>query len=132
MWHVLEHVHQLHEYMDQLHQVLKEDGVLFIAVPNHTSSDAKHYGVGWAAYDVPRHLYHFSPASMAELAGMHQFKLIGMKPMWFDSVYVSMLSEQYKHGKSRMMSALYHGLMSNIKAMGDASKCSSVIYMLKK
>ncbi|MDO9155387.1 MAG: class I SAM-dependent methyltransferase, partial [Sediminibacterium sp.] len=75
MWHVLEHVHDLQGYWKNFNRVLPVGGKLIIAVPNYTSSDAEHYGAIWAAYDVPRHLYHFSPASMAQLAGMHGFSI---------------------------------------------------------
>ncbi|MGZ8559118.1 MAG: class I SAM-dependent methyltransferase, partial [Chitinophagaceae bacterium] len=64
LWHVLEHVHYLQNYVQQLKNLLKDNGKLFIAVPNYTSTDAKWYKANWAAYDVPRHLYHFSPRSM--------------------------------------------------------------------
>ena len=94
MWHVLEHVHQLHEYIKQIETLLAENGKLFIAVPNYTSKDADTYGGHWAAYDVPRHLYHFSPQSMEKLLKTYGLKLIACKPMWFDSFYVSMLSEK--------------------------------------
>lgn len=129
MWHVLEHVHQLHEYITQLKALLKEDGKLFIAVPNYTSEDAKIYGEYWAAYDVPRHLYHFSPKSMKILLNEHGLELKNIKPMWFDSVYVSLLSEKYKTGKSNIVKAFMNGMKSNLKAFGDKSKCSSVIYI---
>jgi 2-polyprenyl-3-methyl-5-hydroxy-6-metoxy-1,4-benzoquinol methylase len=129
MWHVLEHVHQLHEYIKQLKNLLKEDGKLFIAVPNYTSEDAKIYGQYWAAYDVPRHLYHFSPKAMEKLLSEHGLQLETLKPMWFDSVYVSLLSEKYKSGKSNIIKAFMKGMKSNMKAFGDKSKCSSVIYI---
>src|SRR5665213_2880669 len=96
LWHVLEHVHDLHKYVEQLKNLLADDGKLFIAVPNYTSGDEKIYQEFWAAYDVPRHLYHFSPESMKILLTSHGLKVEAMKPMWYDSVYVSMLSEQCK------------------------------------
>ncbi|MGN6602075.1 MAG: class I SAM-dependent methyltransferase [Ginsengibacter sp.] len=129
MWHVLEHVHQLQEYIKQLKHLLKEDGKLFIAVPNYTSEDAKIYGQYWAAYDVPRHLYHFSPKAMEKLLSEHGLQLETLKPMWFDSVYVSLLSEKYKTGKSNILKACMNGMQSNLKALRDKSKCSSVIYI---
>ena len=132
MWHVLEHVHQLHEYVEQLKNVLTENGRLFIAVPNYTSSDAKVYKENWAAYDVPRHLYHFSPKSMKALMNLHGLEVKKIKPMWFDSFYVSMLSEQYKHGKGNIISAFFTGLVSNIKTIFDKEKCSSIIYIISK
>ncbi|MFP5040392.1 class I SAM-dependent methyltransferase [Parasediminibacterium sp. JCM 36343] len=132
MWHVLEHVHNLHGYMEQFHKILKPRGKLIIAVPNYTSHDAQAYGKYWAAYDVPRHLYHFSPESMALLAKQKSFSISAYKPMWFDSVYVSMLSEQYKNGKPNLAKALFIGLLSNLKALVDNKRCSSVIYVLGK
>jgi 2-polyprenyl-3-methyl-5-hydroxy-6-metoxy-1,4-benzoquinol methylase len=132
MWHVLEHVHQLHEYLDQLKNLLADNGRLFIAVPNYTSYDAQHYQDHWAAYDTPRHLYHFSPASMRALLKQHSLEVIQAKPMWFDSYYVSMLSEQYKNGKGNIITAFLIGFVSNLKALFNSERCSSVIYVIKK
>lgn len=132
MWHVLEHVHELHAYLRRLHDLLAPGGKIFIAVPNYTSSDAELYQQYWAAYDVPRHLYHFSPASMEKLLSLFQLQLVAIKPMWFDSFYVSMLSEQYKNGKENMLRAFWNGLRSNMKASSDKGKCSSVIYIIQK
>ena len=132
LWHVLEHVHALHDYIEQLKKLLKKDGRLIIAVPNYTAADAKKYGEYWAAYDVPRHLYHFSPGSMQALLKMHGFTLLSTHPQWFDSFYVSLLSEQYKTGKSQMLSGAWSGLNSNMTALGAATRCSSVIYVAAK
>lgn len=132
MWHVLEHVHQLHEYLLHFKKLLRQDGLLIIAVPNYTSYDAQVYKQYWAAYDVPRHLYHFSPLSMKRLVEQHDFIIKAYKPMWFDSFYVSMLSEQYKSGNYNLLSAIANGFASNRKAMNDATRCSSVIYIISK
>jgi 2-polyprenyl-3-methyl-5-hydroxy-6-metoxy-1,4-benzoquinol methylase len=132
MWHVLEHVHRLHEYMAQLKKLLRPGGVLLIAVPNYTSFDAQLYGRFWAAYDVPRHLYHFSPASMRSLLKSHDLRLEKIQPMWFDSFYVSMLSEKYKNGKASLVKGFINGLRSNLKAgKGNHSRCSSLIYVIR-
>lgn len=132
MWHVLEHVHDLHGYFDKYYSVLKPDGKLIIAVPNYTSFDAEFYNKHWAAYDVPRHLYHFSPYSMDVLAEAKGFQVIAIQPMWFDSFYVSMLSEQYKSSKNRYLQAFWSGFVSNLKTIFDHKKCSSIIYILEK
>jgi len=129
LWHVLEHVHDLHENAEQLKNLLSANGKLFIAVPNYTSSDAKIYKEFWAAYDVPRHLYHFSPLAMKNLLQNHGLKVEKIKPMWFDSFYVSMLSEQYKTGNSHPLKAILNGSISNLEALFNKSKCSSLIYI---
>jgi len=132
LWHVLEHVHDLHGYISQLKNMLSAGGRLFIAVPNYTAYDAKHYGSFWAAYDVPRHLYHFSPQSMRRLLQEHGLAVEKIKPMWFDSFYVSMLSEKYKNGKGNLVKAFCIGFLSNLKAAMNKEKCSSLIYIVSK
>ncbi|HET6995557.1 MAG TPA: methyltransferase domain-containing protein, partial [Chitinophagaceae bacterium] len=129
---VLEHVHDLEGYVHQLRNMLRKTGKLFIAVPNYTSQDARTYGENWAAYDVPRHLYHFSPASMQLLMEKNGLKILLCKPMWYDSFYVSLLSSKYKNGKTNWPGAAWTGLRSNLKAVGDVKKCSSVIYVIAK
>ena len=132
LWHVLEHVHDLQGYMAKLQLLLKENGKIFIAVPNYTSKDASVYKEFWAAYDVPRHLYHFSPQSMKVLIEKHGMKLLQYKPMWYDSFYVSMLSSKYKNGKTNLVAAFFNGLLSNFGASADVKRCSSVIYIIGK
>ena len=132
LWHVLEHVHDLKNYIQQFKNLLKPGGSLIIAVPNYTSHDASVYKEYWAAYDVPRHLYHFSPASMKTLMEENGMNLIEHKPMWFDSFYVSLLSSQYKNGKTNWLGAVWTGFISNLEAMSNKRKCSSVIYIIKK
>ncbi|PWU01086.1 MAG: class I SAM-dependent methyltransferase [Bacteroidetes bacterium] len=132
LWHVLEHVHELHEYLKILHQALKPEGKLFVAVPNYTSWDAEFYDTYWAAYDVPRHLYHFSPRSMKILLTDHLFHLEEIQPMWYDSYYVSMLSEKYKHGKTDYINAFFNGWKSNRIARKLNERASSLIYVSRK
>lgn len=130
LWHVMEHVHELHRYVEQFKVLLKPAGKLFIAVPNFTSRDAQIYKEYWAAYDVPRHLYHFSPEAMHTLMSNHGLKIEKILPMWYDSFYVSLLSNKYKTGKAKLVSAFFNGLGSNLKAMGNTQRCSSLTYVI--
>jgi 2-polyprenyl-3-methyl-5-hydroxy-6-metoxy-1,4-benzoquinol methylase len=130
LWHVLEHVHDLHAYVQQLRNLLTDNGRIFIAVPNYTSKDAQTYKEYWAAFDVPRHLYHFSPASMQVLMQKNGLKVLEHKPMWYDSFYISLLSSKYKNGKTNWPGAAWSGFTSNLNALGDVKKCSSVIYVI--
>lgn len=132
LWHVMEHVHDLAAYVQQLKLLLKKDGKLFIAVPNYTSKDAAIYNEYWAAYDVPRHLYHFSPGSMKVLMENNGMKLLQHQPMWFDSFYISLLSSKYKNGKTNLVAAFVNGIRSNIKAISEVKRCSSLIYIIGK
>lgn len=130
LWHVLEHVHPLQAYMGILKSLLKPSGTLFIAVPNYQAYDAQVYKSAWAAYDVPRHLYHFSPQSMQVLTQRHRLKMVAQVPMWFDAFYISLLSSKYKNGKTAWMGALSSGLFSNMNALLHKEKCSSILYVI--
>ena len=132
LWHVLEHVHELHAYIEQVKLLLKKNGRALIAVPNYTSYDAGIYKQYWAAYDVPRHLYHFSPAALKKLLEQHGLRLLVVKPMWYDSFYISMLSERYRNGKNNLVKALWMGLVSNCTALFSPNRCSSLIYIIGK
>ena len=132
LWHVMEHVHSLKQRVIEIHDLLEEGGFAIIAVPNNTSWDAAHYKEYWAAYDVPRHLYHFTPKTIKNLFNNSGFKHFKSIPMKFDSYYVSLLSEKYKKSKFQAVQAFYAGIISNIKAKNDAEKYSSVIYIFQK
>tara|TARA_R110002167_G_scaffold41560_4_gene126803 strand:+ start:2718 stop:3545 length:828 start_codon:yes stop_codon:yes gene_type:complete len=130
LWHVLEHLPDLENQINRLVTKLSQQGTMFVAVPNFKSFDAKHYGAYWAAFDVPRHLWHFSKNAIEILFERQGLKVVAIKPMVFDSFYVSMLSEQYKHGKTKYGKAFFIGLLSNIKAW-RSKEYSSHIFILQ-
>ncbi|SNR51943.1 class I SAM-dependent methyltransferase [Lutibacter flavus] len=130
LWHVLEHVPNLTKYISKLKSLLKPNGVLLIAVPNYKSFDAMYYKNYWAAFDVPRHLWHFSKTSIKKLFSKENLKVNKILPMKFDSFYVSLLSEKYKTSKSNMLKAFYIGFRSNLKAI-STKEYSSLIYIIK-
>jgi 2-polyprenyl-3-methyl-5-hydroxy-6-metoxy-1,4-benzoquinol methylase len=130
MWHVLEHVPNLEEYISQIKKLLKPSGYLIVAVPNFKSFDAVYYKQFWAAFDVPRHLWHFSKKTIQTLFSRKQITIIKILPMYFDSFYVSVLSEKHKTGKNNLAKAFGVGLLSNLKAI-RSKEYSSLIYVLK-
>ena len=132
LWHVLEHLSEPGKVFERLGYLLKDDGKLIIAVPNRESADASHYGNAWAAYDVPRHLWHFAPDTLKRMAGMHGFRVRSIKPMPFDGFYVSMLSEEYKGSRFYFMKGLLVGLSAWFKSLSDKKKSSSLIFILEK
>lgn len=130
LWHVLEHIPNLEETILKLSALVKPNGTLIIAVPNFKSFDANHYGKFWAAFDVPRHLWHFSKESIKKLFA-ENFELEKVEPMIFDSFYVSLLSEKYKTGNKFSLKAIWIGLKSNLKAQ-HTKEYSSHIYCFRK
>ncbi|MFY0626206.1 MAG: class I SAM-dependent methyltransferase [Reichenbachiella sp.] len=132
LWHVLEHVHDLNTTIKQFHSILSNKGHLIIAVPNHQSYDQKFYKEYWAAYDVPRHLYHFSQTTIKELMKYHSFEFIESHPQKLDAYYVSLLSEKYKKNPLRYIKSILIGWLSNRWANKNHNNYSSLIYIFKK
>lgn len=131
LWHVLEHLPNLQEDINLIHSKLKKGGTLIIAVPNFRSYDAKYYKKYWAAFDVPRHVWHFSKSGIKSLFEEKGFTLKKVNPMLFDSFYVSLLSEKYKTGKQNWIKAFWIGLRSNFHGILK-KEYSSHTYILKK
>lgn len=131
LWHVLEHVPDLNKTLHKIKKGLKKNGYLVIAVPNIEAPDFYKYREKWAALDVPRHLYHFSPKTISLLLENHRFTIIDKKPMLFDAYYVSLLSEGYKHRKIPYLPAIINGFVSNKKAKKN-NNYSSMIFVAKQ
>jgi SAM-dependent methyltransferase len=66
-WHVLEHVPDPLALATWSRQQLTAGGVFQATVPNLASWQAQRYGRDWLHLDVPRHLYHFTPATLRDL-----------------------------------------------------------------
>jgi 2-polyprenyl-3-methyl-5-hydroxy-6-metoxy-1,4-benzoquinol methylase len=130
MYHVLEHVPNLDEQISEIDRLLKDEGILILALPNIKSWDAKYFNKYWAGYDVPRHLHHFSKRSIKGLLEK-RFQLIETKPMWFDSFYVSILSARYQKRKFPFLQGLALGMISNLSAL-LTKEPSSITFVLKK
>ena len=130
LWHVLEHLPNLNKQVSTIKSLLKEKGTLIIAVPNYKSYDAYYYKEFWAAFDAPRHLWHFSIDSIFKLFSNVNMKVIQTYPMKFDSFYVSLLSEKYKYGRMNFFNAFRIGFSSNLKAK-RSGEYSSLIYVIK-
>lgn len=131
LWHVLEHLPQPQLALDRLKALLADDGALFIAVPNFKSYDAAYYREFWAAYDVPRHLWHFSKPAIRAMAQDLDLEIIAIRPMRFDAYYISLLSEKHRSGSYNIINAMITGWRSNFAAM-RSGEYSSLLYILRK
>ena len=88
-----------------------------MALPNYKSFDSKYYKNYWAAFDVPRHLYHFNQNSYRNFFLDKGLRLVKTKPMLFDAFYVSILSERLKENKLSFLRGILIGLISNLKVV---------------
>lgn len=132
MWHSLEHLFDLKKYVVKTIESLNENGILLIAIPNYQSIDAEYYKENWAAYDVPRHLYHFSYKALEKLFNEYGYTILSYKQLPFDSFYVSLLSETAVKEKYNILVGIFIGLKSFICGIFCTKKASSILYVLKK
>ncbi|MBL7962803.1 MAG: class I SAM-dependent methyltransferase [Flavobacteriales bacterium] len=134
LWHVAEHLHDLQGSVKRLHSLLTPKGFLFIAVPARESWDMAHYGPYWAAWDVPRHLWHFRRQDMVRLLEVQGFKLIATRRMWFDAYYIALLSERYLGRPAWLAWALacIIGTWSNVVSAVSGRPTSSVLFIAQK
>lgn len=132
LWHVMEHIQQLDDFWEQLHRILDDSGIAIVAVPNRASYDAEFYREHWAAYDTPRHLWHFTGSTLAKWASKHRFILERRYPMPFDGFYISMLSERYKGRKLAPLRGVWNGFLGWIASFDKCGASSSIIYIFRK
>ena len=132
MWHVMEHIQEPDNMWRELYRILADTGVAIIAVPNSISYDALKYKEHWAAYDVPRHLWHFTPSTIAQWGERHGFVLDRQYTMPFDGFYISMLSEQYKGSRLHTIKGFWNGFKGWVAQWHRSSASSSIIYVFRK
>jgi 2-polyprenyl-3-methyl-5-hydroxy-6-metoxy-1,4-benzoquinol methylase len=130
LWHALEHTNDPIQVVTKLTQKLRPDGILVLGLPNYQSADAKIYGLYWAAYDVPRHIHHFSPTSIAYIAKTCGLTLVQSTAMPFDVFYISFLSEKYRKGSISI--GIMHALRCSFHTLFETNKASSITYILRK
>jgi SAM-dependent methyltransferase len=131
LWHVLEHFYDPRKYLEDLKPLLRNGGTFVVALPNRKSFDAEHFGAYWAAWDVPRHLWHFDPATFRDFSLQAGLRLVRMLTLPFDVFYISLLSEKYRDVRLYFISGMIKGLWFALKTVFSREKCSSVIYILK-
>ncbi|HEX2920285.1 MAG TPA: class I SAM-dependent methyltransferase [Bacteroidales bacterium] len=132
LWHVLEHFHNPGEYMKEISRLLKPDGRCIIALPNSSSYDASHYKEYWAAWDVPRHLWHFTPSTVNSFLAQSGFEMLSIKSLPLDVFYISLLSEKYKQSGASFIKGILKGTVFFFKSAFFRKKSSSLVYILRK
>jgi SAM-dependent methyltransferase len=131
LWHSLEHSHNLHHYASEIKRLLKPEGICIVALPSAASFDARYYGEFWAAYDVPRHLWHFTPITLKSFAEKSGFYVTGKKSLPLDVFYISFLSEKYRGANLPFLSGFLKGAWFSFISLLTKRGSSSMICILQ-
>jgi 2-polyprenyl-3-methyl-5-hydroxy-6-metoxy-1,4-benzoquinol methylase len=132
LWHVLEHLYEPVMWLKEIMRILKDDGTCVIALPNIKSADAGWFGNEWAALDVPRHLWHFSPATLQAFIKRHGLNCIELKPMPLDIYYIATLSYKNKGYRHPLLRGTATGLFLTARSLFKKDRASSLIYVISK
>ncbi|MEA4917010.1 class I SAM-dependent methyltransferase [Proteiniphilum sp.] len=134
LWHVLEHLEKLNETIHKIEEIITPEGIVVIALPNCHSYDAGFYKEHWAAYDIPRHLWHFSPETVEKLLAKHHLQVVKKVRMPLDAFYISLLSEKYRRSNllTKYIRAFVIGVTGFLRSLTDPGQSSSIIYIAKK
>lgn len=131
LWHVLEHLTDPGKTLGDLYTQMASGAYLFVAVPNFKAFDAKRYGRFWAAYDVPRHLWHFSSEGINQLCHEAGFRLKRKRGMFLDAFYICYLSEKHRGRSFALLRGLFWGMISNLNGL-HTGDYSAMLYVFTK
>lgn len=91
--HVLEHLHDPLTTLKHMHRWLRPGGPLQIWVPNIESIESRLFGRHWSGLDTPRHLYHFSLATVSGMLDLAGFDVVAWRPQFQGSSFGSSLKQ---------------------------------------
>lgn len=78
LWHSLEHTHQPLKVLKKIYKLLKKGSLIYVEVPNNESFARYLFQENWFPWEIPRHLYHFSPRTLKKMllkAGFEEVKI---------------------------------------------------------
>jgi 2-polyprenyl-3-methyl-5-hydroxy-6-metoxy-1,4-benzoquinol methylase len=75
-WQVLEHMERPRQALACIRKLLRAGGRLALTVPNQSGWAARWFGPAWVGLDLPRHLVHFTPATLARMLESEGFSVV--------------------------------------------------------
>ncbi len=106
MWQALEHVHRPLEVLREARRLLVPGGKLIVAVPNLESQSFRWFGEDWFGLDLPRHLTHFTPATLRSMAEKAGFQVDNVRMVSHASWLQSSAKRAVQRGRSSILKQL--------------------------
>ncbi len=129
LWHVLEHTHDPRAMLAEVKRLLSPGGVGIIAVPNRCCLDAEIYGGHWYGYDVPRHLWHFSPGVLERCIASAGLRVVSLHRLLLDPFYICIRSEQISGGDA--LRGTVNAVRAIRESLRDLRRSSCVIAVVR-
>lgn len=131
-WHVLEHLYDPAGWLGEARRIMKNEGRCIVALPNFASADAEWFGERWAALDVPRHLWHFTPDSFRRFAEKEGFACDRISALPLDLFYISSLSYRNTGNRLPLARGVLTGFIIALRSLSRRESASSLVYVLSK
>jgi len=131
-WHVLEHVYEPDKSLKRLGELLADDGMIVVALPNYTCAEESVYKTYWNGYDVPRHLWHWDKESFTRFVGECGYRVKKTKILPLDPFYNCLISESYRKNKLAYLLIPFVGTWSLLRGLFSHKSASSIIYFLER
>ena len=131
-WHVLEHLYDPAGWLAEVRRILRDNGKCIIALPNFASADEEWFGSQWAALDVPRHLWHFTPEAVRQFVGKQGFAVDWIEPLPLDLFYIASLSYRNEGKGLPLIRGAFTGVLIALRNLFHPERASSLVYVISK
>jgi SAM-dependent methyltransferase len=121
LWHVLEHMENPLKMVLKVKSWLRKDGILVVEVPNYRGTDAEHEWDKWIGWQIPYHLYHFTPNSLTLLLKKCGFSIIKFKDFHSETVKNTLRKYPFISLMARVIATFYSGHSFAVVARKQAS-----------
>jgi SAM-dependent methyltransferase len=106
---VFEHLYHPLETLENIRHVLKEEGIIYLTLPDSASLEARVFGKYWRGLDLPRHVVHYDKGKIRTLLVRSGFEILKSGNCDFSSSFVESIGFLILRGK-KMPSPFYYSL----------------------
>ena len=131
LFHSLEHIHDIDKLFLNINRITKKNAKMIIAVPNITAAEIDFLTNKWAAWDVPRHLYHFNFKTLSKLLNKNGWEVVGSRSMFQDTFFNIYMSLKGNYVK-KIFSCFFLLVYSLINQILFSNKQSSNLVICQK
>jgi len=110
MYHVLEHIPNLRKMLKEVKRVLKNNGILFIGVPNFDNWIAVFGKKKWRGLRLMEHVWHFEISTIKKLLEKNGFQIVKFKILGPNIINIFLAMESLRRREGFLAQNYFHRL----------------------
>lgn len=131
LWNSLEHMADPVGVLTSVSAVLDAGGLLYASVPNFASFGSRRFRESWFPPDLPRHLNHFTPETLADALRRAGFRVAWTRPLRRTSSLLKSARYALDAGDDRFLTRVLAtragaGLVSRLAATKESCELMAV------